>query len=122
MCKPIITDTICGIAVTSLKQEATATEIAGLFCKLSDDEMAEFFVAVDAISKTWESSYGGPRWQWEKTGEHMAECPGACESDAIQVIEGILEGYRYKQEKMQRDLNNLVHQGSPDQPAEIANT
>ncbi len=103
MCTPIIVDTICGVPVAALKRDATPAEIAGLFCALSDDQMAEFFTTVKAISETWKSTYGGSSWQWEQAGKHMAECPGSCEHNAIEVVEGILNGYKWRRERMERE-------------------
>lgn len=106
MCKAIITDTIFGVPTSAFKGDATPSEIAGLFCHLSDDEMAEFFVAVDKISRAWEGN--GASWQWHKTGEHMAECLGSCESSAISIIEDILSGYKYRQDHP-KPLANVVN-------------
>ena len=118
MCKTEIVYTFCGIPVSSFKQRPTPSEIAAAFCHLTDDRMAEFFVAVRAIEATWDyKPLGWPGAQWEKTGEHMAECPGSLDSNAIGIVEGILEGYKYRQS---HPLNNVARQGDSDQSSDIA--
>jgi hypothetical protein len=75
MCKPVVANTICGLPKSKL-QRATASEIAGLFCDLSDDEMAEFFEAVATEARdVWD---GNPDLQWMMTGEHLVTCKDAC--------------------------------------------
>jgi len=96
MCESVITETLCGIPVAAFKTRPSAAELGTAFSHLSDDEMAEFFVTVQAAAAAWPKGKGccGPSYQWFLTGEHMAECPGSCESNAISIIEGILEGYK----------------------------
>lgn len=81
MCKPILSDTICGIPLGAFSRKPTPAEIAGLFCALDDDSMAEFFVAVAKIAETWDGSAG---MQWHATGKHLATCDGAC--DGAEVV------------------------------------
>lgn len=96
MCKPILTDTICGLPVAQLKKP-TPAEIAGLFANLTDDDMAEFFVAVRLIADTWDGSPGMTFWS---CGGHLAECPGAQDSYAIGLIEDILSGFKCRQKRL----------------------
>lgn len=96
MCKPEITDTIFGFPLSAVKGQASPSEVAGLFCLLSDEEMAEFFVAVDRIAETWG---GTPGMQWWTTGRHLAECEGAC--GAGRALEEIYTSF--KQHRDQHD-------------------
>lgn len=91
MCKPVIADTICGIPVASFSRKPTPGELASLFCAMSDDDMAEFFVAVDQIAETFE---GTPGMQWWYTGRHLAMCPDGC--GGSNVITEIYQAMTYK--------------------------
>jgi hypothetical protein len=98
MCKPTIVDTICGLPVKTLMRP-TPSELAGLFCSLSDEEQAEFFAAVHVVGETWRDEKGGgsPGLQWYFIGKHLAECEGACGADY--VIEEMMSGVRRGREK-----------------------
>ena len=87
MCCPVPVTTICGLEKEALRKP-TPSEIAGLFCDLSDDDMAEFFEAVAAYARTWKDCAAN---QWYYTGKHLVECDEACGEGAA-VIEGIMHG------------------------------
>jgi hypothetical protein len=87
MCCPTPVTTICGLEKASLRKP-TPSEIAGLFCDLNDDEMAEFFEAVAAYARTWNDPACN---QWYYTGKHLVECDEACGEGAA-IIEGMMDG------------------------------
>jgi len=95
MCKPTITDTICGVPVSSFKKPATPAEIAGLFCALNDEQQAEFFVAVKQIADSWEGGLGMGMQFWS-AGGHLAECDGARSVDAIEVVKELAAGFEHR--------------------------
>lgn len=93
MCKPIITQTMCGEPLESFKRMPTPAELAVAFCDMDDREQAEFFVAVAAVGETWEGGFG--QWhQWSEVGQHLAECPGAVGGQ--KVIENMHVGLEYR--------------------------
>ncbi len=119
MCKTEIVNTICGVPVANFAVKPTPSEIAGLFCELTDDQMAEFFVAVNGISKTWP---GDSHYQFYLAGKHLAECSEAQACGAAGVVEALNDGYVRYRDKIEAGtwppLDNRLLQRLTDEPTD----
>lgn len=86
-------------AVITTRQtvELSLDIVADWFCELSDDQQAEFFIAVAERGKKWTcDSKGfclGANHQWWLIGRHLATCKCATE-EARDMVCTIVEGIK----------------------------
>ena len=71
----------------------TIQQLAEVFCEWSDDEQAQFFIAVAEIGRRDFSGPGklGADWQFDRIGAHLRTCSCSTE-DARDMVRSIFEG------------------------------
>ncbi len=68
----------------------TPKQLADAFCRMNDEEQAQFFIEAAEIAKTWDGGMGSD-WQWFSVGRHLPRC--ACSTDeARALVKSIAEG------------------------------
>jgi hypothetical protein len=76
--------------------QLTTQQLAELFCQLTDEEQAQFFVECGRIAATW-SPYGADA-QWREVGKHLQVC--ACSTDEARgIVNEIHYGLHHNQPK-----------------------
>lgn len=91
MCNPTLVNTCFGVPLTAFRDKPTASEVANLFCELSDAEQSEFFVALGQRA----AHDGGWSMQWYEVGKHLVECPNGFDGAyVVEEIHSAIEHFR----------------------------
>lgn len=65
-------------------------QLAELFCALTDEEQAQFFIEAASVARETFTPMG-PWWQWTKVGEHLRDCTCSTD-DGRQMVRDIADG------------------------------
>ena len=76
--------------------------LAELFCQMTDDDQAQFFIEVAKVMSTWveglnhqTGSYQyGMDWQMRRVAEHLVTCPCGTQ-EARELIKTLAEGLKH---------------------------